>query len=183
MDITKIDELWVDIPKVRNRNDAIAAISNTGKYRRLDGTIGILSLRQKTSYRGKLEHCYRIIAEHFLITVKRPDQTCIDHITHHPSGYNVNNILNLRWCNNTENANFEEAKFNRSGSRSHRWKGENVGPHGAYYRALMKYRSNPSQENLAALEEARLKWNEEKRSRRAIKLAHISQVSPNQPEQ
>jgi len=107
MDITQIDEQWYEIPRARNQKNAIVAISNTGKYRKLDGTIGILRLRRLLKYDGEKEYAYRIIAEHFLITVRRPDQNQIDHITHHPDGYEVNDVRNIRWCTKAENNRFE----------------------------------------------------------------------------
>lgn len=160
MDITQIDEQWVKIPKIRVEKKSIIAISNTGKYRRVDGTEGSLGLRQKFFYNGELELCYRIIAEHFLITVKRQDQDQIDHITHNPSEYEVNDVRNLRWCTKAENNGFEEAIFNKSGSKASSWKGNKANPKAKYVRALKEYRSNPTQENLATLKEARLKRNE-----------------------
>jgi hypothetical protein len=180
MDMTQIDEQWIDLPRVRNRNDDIVAISNTGKYRRRDSTEGTLKLRQNVTYEGKHEYCYHIIAEHFLITVRRPDQNCIDHITHHPTEYNINDVRNLRWCTNIENNNFEEARANKSGEKcsryygkgyleegeknpmygkikelSPRWKGDSAKAPAKYRRALKEYRKNSTPENLARLVEAR----------------------------
>ena len=166
-----IDEQWIEITRERKYKDSIVAISNTGKYRRLDGTIGILSLRQKIRYCGELEYCYRMIAEHFLITVKRPDQNQIDHITHYTNGYNVNNVLNLRWCSTIENSGFEEARNNKSKEKCHFWRGDSATPKGKYKRALNEYRRNPTEENLATLKEARLIRNESERSRKATSIA------------
>jgi len=160
-----IDEQWLDLDKQSQKRDTIVAISNTGKYRRADGTVGILNLRHKLKYYGELELCSRIIAENFLITVRRPDQTYIDHITHYPSEYNVNDVRNLRWCTKAENCNFDEAKENysiahsgskngmygRTGEKSPMygrtreknpaWKGDDVGPMGAYKRAKKLYKA------------------------------------------
>jgi hypothetical protein len=174
-----IDEQWLELHRLRNQKNYIVAISNTGKYRKADGTECILGLRQKVWYYRKLKLCHRIIADHFLITVKRPDQICIDHITHKPSEYNVNDVRNLRWCTPKENSNFEEAKDNQSGEKNSMygrtgeknpyWKGDTVGPLGAYKRARKEYDRNPTQENLAALEEARLIKNEYQRHLRRAK--------------
>jgi hypothetical protein len=143
MDMTQIDEQWIDLGQKLHKKD-IVAISNTGKYRRADGSVGYFDRRHTVSYYGKKEYCSRIIAEHLLITVKRPDQTCIDHITHAPTEYSVNDVRNLRWCTIEENNHFEEAKYNRSksleGEKNHRWKGDNVGPSGAYKRARKLYK-------------------------------------------
>lgn len=141
----EIDEKWIEIPRVQKHKNSIVSISNTGKYRRCDGSEGILSLRKMVWHDRKKEHCYRIIAEHFLITVKRPDQKFIDHITHEPTEYNVNNVLNLRWCTHTENMGFEEARKNLSdanlGSKNPYWKGDDVRPSGAYARARKLYKA------------------------------------------
>lgn len=169
MDITQIDEQWVEIPKVQVHNDSIVSVSNTGKYKKADGSTGRLDLRHKFYYNGELELCYRIIAEHFLITVRRPDQNQIDHITHHPTEYGVNDVRNLRYCTNAENHRFEEARENQSKEKCPFWKGNDVGSNGLYRRALKVYRRNPTEENLAALKEARLKRNEYNRHLRAKK--------------
>lgn len=160
----EIDEQWLEVPRVQKQKKAIIAISNTGKYRRGDGSEGILGLRQKVLYEGKQVHCSHIIAEHFLITVKRLDQIFIDHISHTPTEYNIDDVRNLRWCTKSENCNFEEAKehysiansgdknpmygrtgerssmYGRTGDKSPTWKGENVGPSGAYKRAKKLYK-------------------------------------------
>ena len=139
-----MDEKWIHLTKVKVCKHAVVAISNTGKFRRADGTVGVLKLRHQLKYDGEIKECYRIIAEHFLITVKRTDQTCIDHVTHCPTEYNVNDVRNLRWCTKSENSNFEEARRNisisKSGEKHPRWRGENVGPMGAYKRALQLYK-------------------------------------------
>lgn len=153
MDITKIDELWLELDKISQKGNTIVAISNTGKYRRRNGKVGTLSLRQRSSIidsRGVRERYYVLIAKHFLITVKRPDQVQIDHITHSPTEYEVNDVRNLRFCNQVENMNFDEAKSNRSGENHPLygktgnmiswWKGDNVGPSGAYKRARKLYK-------------------------------------------
>jgi hypothetical protein len=154
MDIMQIDEQWLELDKHSQKRDTIVAISNTGKYRKRNGEVGVLSLRQRGTGKGDrktAKRCYHIIAENFLITVRRPDQNQIDHITHHPDGYEVNDVRNLRWCNKYENDNFEEAKANKSGvnapwygktgENTAHWKGDNAGPSGLYHRALKLYRA------------------------------------------
>lgn len=84
-----------------------------GRAMRLNGTITTLRLRHYIKLQSGYVNASHIIAEHFLITVRRPDQTIIDHITHNPTEYNVNDVRNLRWCNTKENANFDEATENR----------------------------------------------------------------------
>lgn len=155
----EIDEQWLEVHKIRNtrRNLSLVSISNTGKYRRADGTIGCLELRSRTSHNSNSEYCYKIIAEHFLITVKRPDQKFIDHITHNPTEYNVNDVRNLRWCTQKENLNFDEAKKNRL-------KGMPVGSGGEYQRAKKLYKSGELSED--EFQPYRNAWNEYIRARR-----------------
>lgn len=177
-----IDEQWVDIPRVQNQKNAIIAISNTGKYRKLDGTIGVLKIRKRVMYCSKYQPCSRIIAESFLITVRRPDQTYIDHITDTPKDYNVNDVRNLRWCTNKENCNFEEARANNSkahlgekapmygkgylmkGEKNPCWKGDDVEAAGAYRRALKLYKDgNITEEELQPYRDG---WAEYRRQRK-----------------
>ena len=175
MDITQIDEQWVELDRSylsHVKPDTIVRVSNTGKYQKMNGSIGLSWLRQaiRTSF-GRVR-IHRIIADYFLITVKRPDQKFVDHITHYPTEYNVNDIRNLRYCTNKENCNFEEAKNNKSGytrERATHWKGDNAGDEAKYHWALKDYQANPTEENLAALKEARLRWNEYRRHLRRDK--------------
>lgn len=163
--MTQIDEQWVDIPKARKTRGkkSLVSISNTGKYRRADGTVGILELRHSVRSYGTLKRCSRIIAENFLITARRPDQVFVDHITHTPTEYMVNDVRNLRWCTKKENSNFEEARENisnslkglfegeknpmygkwylREGEKNPHWKGYDVCIPHAYMRALKLYKA------------------------------------------
>ena len=106
------DEEWIYFYHANPQPKHIAAISNRGRYVRYNGSIGILRIRKQFNLPGVRKLASHIIAEKFLITVKRPDQVLIDHITHHPDEMYVNDVRNLRWCNRKENANFEEAKIN-----------------------------------------------------------------------
>lgn len=108
------DEEWLTIETKRSRADWYKAISNRGRYMRQDGSIGVLPIERKITNNGVKELVSHIIASHFLITVKRPDQTWIDHITHHPVGMYPNDVRNLRWCTVAENNTFEEALNNRN---------------------------------------------------------------------
>jgi len=145
-----IDEKWIYIDRVyggrgTRGHNIIVAISNTGKSKRLNGEITVISLRDRVTIDRDTLRSSRIIAENFLITVRRPDQTCIDHITHNPTDYNVNDVRNLRWCTKAENNAFEEARLNKSssltGDKHPAWKGDKVGPCGLYHRALKLYKS------------------------------------------
>lgn len=196
-----IDEKWISIPLLKSCPHSIRMISNTGKYRRSNGEIGILRKSHQVSIDGKKVRCSHLIAEHFLITVRRPDQVLIDHITHNPECYNVNNVLNLRWCTNRENCNFEEAREHLSGrvgdkhsmygkkhkesSRSkmslskfknnHRRKTENVTPRNECLRALRAFRKGLISEEEYI--EARNKYNEYIRPIRQKKRAARKQLS------
>lgn len=193
MDITQIDEKWIDLTKYKVFKKTIVAVSNTGKYRRSNGTEGILSIRQRVSYKGELERCSHIIADHFLITVKRPDQTYVDHITHNPTEYYVNDIRNLRYCTHKENLNFDEARENnskahrgekssmygrkgemhpmygRTGDKCSRWKGDDVGPSGAYKRAKKLYNAgNITEEEFKQFKDAKRKYHLQRRMARKV---------------
>lgn len=198
----EIDEKWINLKRVRGNSRFITAISNTGKYRKSDGTVGCLRLRQQLKYEDRRIECYRIIAEHFLITVKRPDQNQIDHITHNPKEYNVNDVRNLRWCNNKENHNFEEAKqsvsgknnpmygmtgekapmygirgnkhpmYGRTGENSANWKGCNVTLSGEYKRGQKLYKAGKLTED--EFQHYRDLWSEYQRNKRHAKKEHSS---------
>lgn len=115
MDMEQIDEQWVTLTNDWIKPERIVAISNTGKYRRANGEIGESVLRKtRVLYGGRRLRIGIVIARHFLITVKAPNQDCLDHITHNPKEYNVNDVRNLRWCTKKENLNFEEARSNNS---------------------------------------------------------------------
>lgn len=153
-----IDEQWVDVPQSQYHKRTICQVSNTGKYKRNNGEIGVLTKCQFT-HRPEQIIFSHFIAEHFLITVRRPDQNCIDHITHHPTEYNINDVRNLRWCTRAENSRFEEARSNKSnalsgeknpmygkgylisGEKNPSWKGEEVSNFCKYRRAKKLYKA------------------------------------------
>ncbi len=114
---------YVDEHKRKARKD-IRAISPEGYYLRNDGSIDPITYKGKVTINGDRDLCYRHIAKIFLITVRRPDQNCIDHITHHPKDMLINNVLNLRWCTNAENSGFPEARDNRRISMKGKHKGK-----------------------------------------------------------
>lgn len=142
-----MEELWIEIPRSSScKLCSVVAFSNRGRIRRKDGTVEDTSLRQKIVPNGRKEFVYRLVADHFLVTVRRPEQQHIDHITHNPTEYAVNDVRNLRYCTNKENGLFAEARENKSkrcghpmkkwtpeqraqvsGSNSSHWKGEAVG--------------------------------------------------------
>ena len=110
-------EEWISIPDpiLKPRGSLkpyqVVAVSNMGMWKKRDGRIENIALRTgRVLIDGKRVRAYIVIAEHFLITVRRPDQICIDHITHEPEGMNVNDVRNLRWCTHKENNNFAELR-------------------------------------------------------------------------
>ena len=106
-------EQWIYIEHNRLKPDTVVAVSNTGKLKRANGEITPSELRRShVRIDGKNVRVHRIIAEHFIIGPKRPEQIFVDHITHNPEGMNVNDVRNLRWCTILENNNFEEAHQN-----------------------------------------------------------------------
>ncbi len=149
-----MEELWIEIPRPSScKLCSVIAFSNRGRIRRKDGTVEDTSLRQKIVPDKRKVFVYRLVADHFLVTVRRPNQQHIDHITHNPTEYAVNDVLNLRYCTNKENGLFAEARENKSkrcghpmpkwsaekrakysGPNSPCWKGDNVGAHAKWAR-------------------------------------------------
>lgn len=106
-------EEWIYIEHNQVRPNTVVAVSNTGNLKRANGEITPSELRHShVRIDGRQVRVHRIIAEHFIIGPKRPEQIFVDHITHDPVDMNVNDVRNLRWCTITENNNFEEASQN-----------------------------------------------------------------------
>lgn len=147
-------EEWIELKRPYDCNRrTVVAFSNMGRIRRKNGSVEDTALRQKIVPDKRKVFVYRLVADHFLVTVRRPDQTHIDHITHNPTEYAVNDVRNLRWCTNKENGLFAEARENKrkkcwhhmpkwsaekrarySGANSCHWKGDNVGSHAKWAR-------------------------------------------------
>ena len=111
-----MEEMWINIRHKYKftKGRCIIAISNKGRIKMSNGTIEESKYRTRLSGGIRLSH---IIAENFLITVRRKEQIYIDHISHNPVGMNINDVRNLRWCTIKENNSFEEARKNKSESR------------------------------------------------------------------
>lgn len=106
---------WIETNnKSKYNNHSIIAISETGLLKLANGEVIESNYRDNVHINGKVYRIYKLIADNFLITVHRPDQTVIDHITHEPQSMNINDVRNLRYCTNKENHNFDEAKLNNS---------------------------------------------------------------------
>lgn len=110
------DEEWIYLSPDVNHPRYIAAISNRGRFLRNNGEFGILRKGQPVRQSGVKKPASHVIAENFLITVKRTDQILIDHITHNPKDMHINDVRNLRWCTQKENVNFRESIENRCAS-------------------------------------------------------------------
>ena len=103
-------ETWIEIGTKANRCDSVVAFSNTGLMRLKNGEIKEIPLRRAIYYNGRLKLLSIIIAETFIPNPENKPQ--VDHKTHDRSkiDYALNDIRNLRWCTNKENANFDECK-------------------------------------------------------------------------
>lgn len=108
-------EIFVDTGNTSKSFNHIIAISNFGRIKRKNGIIDDSHYRQKVKINGKLIFIHRFIAEHFIPKTEEDiilERNQIDHITHNPTLYNINDVRNLRWCTNKENHNFPEVKEN-----------------------------------------------------------------------
>ena len=127
-----IERKWHYIDRNGKLSHGIIAVSNTGEAMFYNGVIKPTRYRQITHINGKNVYLHTIIAAAFLVTVKKPEQSNIDHITHNPAGMNVNDVRNLRYCTQKENLNFEECKFNMSNAHKGH-KAWNLGMRGTEY--------------------------------------------------
>ena len=106
-------EIWV---KTGNSKGYIA-ISNCGRLMDENGTITFSTLRQRIHFKGKQLFVHRIIVNLFLNKTEEDvlrQRNYVDHITHYPKEYNINDVRNLRWCTHKENMGFEESRNNHS---------------------------------------------------------------------
>lgn len=122
-----MQEIWIELERSDNarRPSTIIEISNTGLFRRLNGTVGVIPLRMQIGKPAK--RVYRLLMEYFKPKSEEDIDLCrdqVDHISHNPIGMNINDVRNLRWCTPKENSNFEEAKLNYSKGN----KGKNTVP-------------------------------------------------------
>lgn len=109
-------EEWKTLKHNRYKPNTVIAISNYGRIQRFDGSIDVTDLRSTAiRFNGKLMRAHVIIATLFIPKTNEDiklNRCIVDHITHHPTGINVNDVRNLRWCTAKENHNFDEAKVN-----------------------------------------------------------------------
>lgn len=132
------NEQWIDLPRgAAQTSSRIYAFSSCGRIRYGNGTVKDSPMRQTIQINGKIFRLYHLIADNFLITVRRPEQVQIDHMTSTPKDYAVNDVRNLRYCTQKENVNFPECRERMSssqwlkgkgylctGDKSNQWKGD-----------------------------------------------------------
>lgn len=107
--------MWIELNNRNNHDNDIIAVSDTGMIKRKSGMIEESTLRQLITVNGSQTKLSRFLAESLIPKTEDDiihERNFVDHITHQPVGMNVNDIRNLRWCNNEENINFEEARLN-----------------------------------------------------------------------
>lgn len=130
--------MWYYTDNKSNRGDTIIAVSETGMCLLKNGTIRESRYRDCVRVNGDKIRIYRLIAAAFLQTVKRGDQTDIDHITHNPKNFNINDVRNLRWCSKVENCQFDEHRINLSNAKKGKptWNKGKVGCQQAWNKGL-----------------------------------------------
>lgn len=107
--------MWIELNNRNSHDNDIVAVSDTGMIKRKSGIIEESTLRQLITVNGNQIKLSRFLAESLIPKTEDDiihERNFVDHITHQPIDMNVNDIRNLRWCNNEENINFEEAKLN-----------------------------------------------------------------------
>ena len=113
-----MDEQWQTIRTGSgHKPSTVISVSSFGRLRLFNGDVIESYYRQSIRLNGLSRvRVHRIIADAF---IPKTDEDIalgrgqIDHITHHPSGMNINDVRNLRWCTQKENNNFPEAMANK----------------------------------------------------------------------
>ena len=116
-----MNEIWIPTGNINNYPKTIIAVSSFGRIKCKDGSIRYSEYREHLTYKGKITRIYRFLAEHFIPKTSEDislGRNQVDHITHKPSGFNINNINNLRWSTQKENMGFDEARENNSSSHT-----------------------------------------------------------------
>lgn len=96
-----MEEEWVEIEGSR-KNGKYSAISNLGRLRKNDGTIVNSEKGQILGSKGKMFYIKVFVADHFLITVKRPDQKLVHYIRTNPEDGLINSVTNLEYASQVE---------------------------------------------------------------------------------
>ncbi len=93
----------------------ITDVSNFGNVRYGGGKVCPSTMYQRVMVDRKIMQISHLIAECFVPKTEediRLGRALVDHKTHNPVDFNVNDYRNVRWCTNKENSNFSEAKNN-----------------------------------------------------------------------
>ena len=104
-------ELW--ILTGNKAPNSIIKISNCGRIRKFNGVVEVAKLRQLFTQKGKNVIISRMLCSYFKPKTTEDielNRDVVDHITHNPKEYFVNDVRNLRWCTDKENSNFEERR-------------------------------------------------------------------------
>lgn len=105
---------YIVIGHLRNQYGPLLYLYENGIILNVETNEQYLGFSNKWYYYVNKKYVHRLIAENFLITVKRPDQKYIDHID---GNKHNNDVLNLRWVNQSENMKNEIS--NKKSSESH----------------------------------------------------------------
>ena len=128
-------EIWVKTESNFDRKYNVIAFSNCGRIMRADGSCEEAKELSRVKYCGKSMLIHRAIATAFIRKTEEDilkSRNTIDHKTHSPKDYFVNDVRNLRWCTVAENNGFEETRNKQSLTRKgktsnvkgHKWSEE-----------------------------------------------------------
>lgn len=113
-------EIWVKTESNFRRGYNVVAFSNCGRIMRANGSCEEAKELSIVKYCGKNMLIHRAIATAFIRKTEEDILKCrdtIDHKTHSPKDYFVNDVRNLRWCTIAENNGFEEIRHKQSLAR------------------------------------------------------------------
>jgi hypothetical protein len=102
-----MEEEWIELDGDR-KYGKYSAISNLGRLRKNDGTIVNSEKGQILGNKGKPFHIKVFVAEHFLITVKRPDQKSVHYVSKNPEDGLINSVTNLEYATQVEISNKDD---------------------------------------------------------------------------
>lgn len=123
MPINGQKEIWIRTECSTSRSVDVKAFSNCGRILRGDGKIEVAKELSKVKFNNKSMLIHRAIALAFIPKTEDDilkQRDTIDHITHNPKDFYVNDVRNLRWCTIAENNGFEEIRQKLSLARKGR---------------------------------------------------------------
>lgn len=112
-----MNEIWIETNNKNSNPKTIIRFSNFGRITRKNGEIEFSKMITQVRIDGKEMKLCHAIAKYFIPKTDEDvklHRDIIDHITHNPSEYNVNDVRNLRWATKAENNTFPEAMENRA---------------------------------------------------------------------